>query len=144
MRTTPFRQTSLRSGVRSAGAAGWPFVFAATSIHASSQGRRITVERELGEGKLQKLEVDLPAVLAIQTGICPLTYAPPARRIKARQVRIEVVDPEQLGCPPDLLESYRTERIEEILTPSASHAAHILDGTPEEMAKFIIDKFKHK
>ena len=123
-------------------AMGAPFVFAATFIEVSQDRRSLRVERELGEGRLQTLEVDLPAVVAVQTGICPLTYAPAARKIKARQTRIEVVDAEQLGVTAENLAAYQREYIEEIIPPAVPSAAQMLEGKPEEMARFILDRIK--
>jgi electron transfer flavoprotein beta subunit len=121
---------------------GWPFVFAATAIELAEAGAWVKVQRELGEGRTQQLEVELPAVLAMQTGICPLTYAPPARRIKARQIRIEVVNPAQLGFSAEKLAACRRDSIDEIMPPSTSGAARVLEGSPDEMARFILDRIK--
>jgi electron transfer flavoprotein beta subunit len=121
---------------------GWPFVFAATAIEAAQAGTWVNVERELGEGRIQQLEVELPAVLGMQTGICPLTYAPPARRIKARQTRIEVVNATQLGFTAESLAACRRESIDEIMPPSTSRAARMLEGSADDMARFILDRIK--
>ena len=121
---------------------GWPFVFAATAVESAQAGTWVNVERELGEGRIQQLEVELPAVLAMQTGVCPLTYAPPARRIKARQMRIEVVNPGHLGFTAETLAACRRESIDEILSPSTTHAARMLEGSADEQARFILDRIK--
>lgn len=121
---------------------GWPFVFAVTSIEIGADSPTLIAQRELGEGRLQRLEVELPAVLAVQTGICPLTYAPPARRLRARQKAIEVLDPGQLGFPEEALKSYRRERIEEIMPPVAPQSAALLQGSPQELASFIMEKIR--
>ena len=123
-------------------ALGCPFAFAVTSIELPQEGSWVGVEKELGEGKLQRLEMDLPVVLGVQTGICPLTYAPPVRRLKARQKSIEVWDPGKLGVTPEILETYRRERIEEIIPPVVSQSAQILQGTSQEMATFLLDRIK--
>jgi electron transfer flavoprotein alpha/beta subunit len=121
---------------------GWPFVFAATAIEAAQAGSWVNVERELGEGRIQHLEVELPAVLGMQTGICPLTYAPPARRIKARQTRIEVVNATQLGLTAESLAACRRQSIDEIMPPSATGTARMLEGSADDMARFILDRIK--
>ena len=121
---------------------GRPFVFAVTSIEITADRPAVIVQRELGEGRLQRLEIQLPAVLAVQTGICPLTYAPPARRLRARQKALEVLDAEQLGFPEEVLMQYRRERIEEIMPPVVSQSAAMLQGSPQEVAAFIVDKIR--
>lgn len=121
---------------------GRPFIFAVTSIEIIADRGTVIVQRELGEGRLQRLEVQLPSVLAVQTGICPLTYAPPARRLRARQKALEVLDPEQLGFPAEILGRYRKERIEEIMPPVVSRSAAMLQGSPQELASFILDRIR--
>ncbi|MBI2359244.1 MAG: hypothetical protein HYV04_10130 [Deltaproteobacteria bacterium] len=121
---------------------GWPFVFAVTSLEIAVDRPTVIVQRELGEGRLQRLEVDLPSVLAVQTGICPLTYAPPARRLRARQRALEVLDPEQLGFSPELLERCRRERIEEIMPPVMARSATMLQGSPQEVAALLVDRIR--
>lgn len=125
-----------------AGTLGWPFIFAVTSIDIPTDRPTVIVQRELGEGRLQKLAVDLPAVLAVQTGICPLTYAPPARRLRARQKALEVLDPEQLSFPEEVLKGYRKEKIEGIMPPVVTQSATILRGSPHELATFILDRIR--
>ncbi len=121
---------------------GWPFVFAVTSLEITADRPAVIVQRELGEGRLQRLEVDLPSVLAVQTGICPLSYAPPARRLRARQRALEVLDPEQLGFSAEILKSYRRERIEKIMPPVASQSTVMLEGSPQEVATFLVEKIR--
>lgn len=121
---------------------GWPFVFAVTSIEILADGSAVIVQRELGEGRLQRLEVQLPSVLAVQTGICPLTYAPPARRLRARQKALDVLDPEQLGFPEETLKRYRREIIEEVVPPAVPQSAAMLQGSPQELAAFIVERIR--
>jgi electron transfer flavoprotein beta subunit len=121
---------------------GWPFIFAVTSIDIVAAERRLIVHRELGEGRLQRLQLQLPSVLAVQTGICPLSYAPPARRLRARQKTLEVLYPEQLGFSEEALNQCRKERIEEIMPPVASRSASMLEGSPQEIARFLADRIR--
>jgi electron transfer flavoprotein beta subunit len=121
---------------------GWPFIFAVTSIEIVPDRPTVTVQRELGEGRLQTLEVELPAVLAVQTGICPLMYAPPARRLKARQRAIEVLDAEQLGFSEEIREECRKEKIEEVMPPLVPQSAAMLEGSPQELAAFIVERIR--
>jgi len=123
-------------------ALGWPFVFAVTSFDMPGKEGWINLEREMGEGTKQKLEVELPCVLGVQTGICRLTYAPPARRLRAREKAIEVLNPADLGLSPEVLMEYRTEEIEEIEPPRVAGSAEILTGEPTEIAGLILAKIR--
>lgn len=121
---------------------GWPFVFALTSVDVPGEENSIRLEREVGAGTKQKLEVELPCVLGVQTGICRLTYAPPARRLRAREKMIEVFNPTQLGLSQEDLMEYRREEIEEIGPPTVSEFAEILAGEPAKVAGLILAKIR--
>lgn len=123
-------------------ALGWPFVFAVTSVDMPGNEGCINLEREVGEGTKQKLEVELPCVLGVQTGICRLTYAPPARRLRAREKGIEVLNPVELGLSQEDLLEYRREEIKEIGPPAVSESAEILAGQPAEVAALILAKIR--
>ena len=63
------------------------------------QGGKALVHRELEGGLIDVTEVDLPAVLTIQTGINEPRYATLRAIKQAEQQEIEVVEPGDLGAP---------------------------------------------
>src|SRR5579872_884584 len=63
-------------------------------------GPAIKVKRELEDGWFQMIEMPLPAVLTIQSGINKLRYATLMGIKKAKTKEIKRVTPAELGAPP--------------------------------------------
>jgi electron transfer flavoprotein beta subunit len=90
---------------------------------------RATVNRELEGGLVEVVEVDLPALLTIQTGISQPRYANLRAIKQAEQREIPVVEPAG-GAEP----AYRVRRM---FTPPKGEGAEILRGSPAEIAQRI-------
>jgi electron transfer flavoprotein beta subunit len=88
-----------------------------------------TVHRELEGGLIDVVEVDLPAVLTIQTGINAPRYATLRAIKQAEQKDIEVREPGDLGEP-----AYRVRRM---FVPPKGEGAEMLDGSPTDVAQRI-------
>jgi electron transfer flavoprotein beta subunit len=88
------------------------------------QGGKAVVHRELEGGLIDVTEVDLPAVLTIQTGINEPRYATLRAIKQAEQQEIEVVEPGDLGEP--------AARVRRMFVPPKGEGAEPLgDGAPE-------------
>ncbi len=61
-----------------------PFAYAVTRI-AEVRSHAIVVDRELGGGRQQTLEITMPTLLAVQPGNDPLSYAPAAKLVQVRR-----------------------------------------------------------
>jgi electron transfer flavoprotein beta subunit len=61
-----------------------PFAYAVTKI-AEVRSYAILIDRELGGGRKQTLEITMPALLAVQPGNDPLSYAPAAKLVQVRR-----------------------------------------------------------
>ncbi len=90
---------------------------------------RATVHRELEGGLVDVVDVDLPALLTIQTGINQPRYANLRAIKQAEQQEIAVVEPAGGGEP-----AYRVRRM---FTPQKGEGAEILSGGPAEIARRI-------
>jgi electron transfer flavoprotein beta subunit len=90
---------------------------------------RATVDRELEGGLVDVVEVDLPALLTIQTGINQPRYATLRAIKQAEQQEIAVVEPAG-GAEP----AYRVRRM---FSPPKGEGAEILQGGPAEIAQRI-------
>jgi electron transfer flavoprotein beta subunit len=88
-----------------------------------------TVHRELEGGLMDVTEVDLPALLTIQTGINEPRYATLRAIKQAEQKEIEVREPGDLGEP-----AYRVRRM---FVPPKGEGAEMLDGSPADVAQRI-------
>lgn len=97
---------------------------------------RAVANRELEGGLVDVTEVDLPALLTIQTGINEPRYATLRAIKQAEQKEIEVVEPEDLGEP-----AYRVRRM---FVPPKGEGAEMLNGSPENIAQRIAEIIKER
>ena len=88
-----------------------------------------TVHRELEGGLLDVVEVDVPCVLTIQTGINEPRYATLRAIKQAEQKPIEEREPGELGAP--------AARVRRMFVPPRGEGAEMLDGEPAAIAKRI-------
>ena len=110
----------------------------ATIIMAvETAGAGILVKRELEDGWFQHVEMPLPAVLTIQSGINKLRYATLMGIKKAKTKEIKRVTAAELGgaaAPCSL--------IERVYLPHRTKQTQILEGSPREAAAKLVEKLK--
>ena len=105
----------------------------------------VRVNRELEGGLEQVLEMKLPAVIAVQTGINEPRYVSMMAIRKASQKEIKVIDLVNLGLSEkDVGKSGSWINIEEMFIPPMEKEADFLIGSPEEIATKMIKIFKDK
>jgi electron transfer flavoprotein beta subunit len=126
-----------QTGVLLAEIIGWPHGTIIMSIEKSEGG--IRVKRELEAGFFQHMEMTLPAVLTIQSGINKLRYATligikQAKNKPLRKVAYAEVQP-ALGA--------NLQKIEKLYVPQKQKKTEMLDGSPAEIAKKLVDKLKN-
>jgi electron transfer flavoprotein beta subunit len=97
----------------------------------------IRVKRELENGWFQNVEMPLPAVLTIQSGINKLRYATLMGIKKAKTKEVKQLSVGDLG-----VSSTPTAVIERIYMPQRSKQTQILDGTAKEAAAKLVEKLK--
>ncbi len=103
-------------------------------------GGGIRVKRELEAGFFQFVDMPLPAVLTIQSGINKLRYATligikQARTKPMRKVTLAEVQPVLGG---------NLQKIEKLYVPRKSKNTEFLEGPPAEIAKRLVDKLKNE
>jgi electron transfer flavoprotein beta subunit len=103
------------------------------------QGDRLRVKRELEAGWFQWVELPLPSLLTIQSGINKVRYATLKGIMAAKKKEIATITRESLGVAND-----PTQRIERIYVPSKIKKTEFLTGTPKEVAAKLIEKLKHE
>jgi electron transfer flavoprotein beta subunit len=97
----------------------------------------IRVKRELENGWFQHVEMPLPAVLTIQSGITKLRYATLMGIKKAKSKEVKRLTVAELGVA---LQS--TVTIDRVYAPQKSKQTQILDGSPKEAAAKLVEKLK--
>ncbi|HWY49018.1 MAG TPA: electron transfer flavoprotein subunit beta/FixA family protein [Bryobacteraceae bacterium] len=97
----------------------------------------IRVKRELEDGWFQNVEMPLPAVLTIQSGINKLRYATLMGIKKAKTKEIKKVTTGELGVA-----ATPTAVIERIYLPQRTKQTQMLEGTAKEAAAKLVEKLK--
>src|SRR5438067_9237134 len=127
-----------QTGVILAELLGWPHATIIMQIEKTDAG--IRVKRELEAGYFQFVNMPLPAVLTIQSGINKLRYATligikqaknkPLRKVAAAEVQ------GALGA--------NLQKIEKLYVPQKTKKTEVLDGPAGEIAKKIVEKLKNE
>ncbi len=97
----------------------------------------VRVKRELENGWFQYVELPLPAVLTIQSGISKLRYATLMGIKKAKTKEVKRLTAAGLGVPLQA-----TIAIDRVYPPEKSKQTQILDGSPKEAAAKLVEKLK--
>ncbi len=97
----------------------------------------IRVKRELEDGWFQHVDMPLPAVLTIQSGINKLRYATLMGIKKAKNKEIKKLTPSELGVA-----AAPTATIEKVYLPLRSKQTLMLNGTAKEAAAKLVEKLR--
>ena len=97
----------------------------------------IRVKRELEAGWFQWVEMPLPALLTIQSGINKVRYATLMGIKKAKTKELKRLQPAELGVA---LEPRQTVR--RVYVPQKSKQTQFLEGGPKEAAAKLVEKLK--
>jgi len=127
-----------QTGVILAELMGWPHATIIMQIEKSDSGVR--VKRELEAGYFQFVDMPIPAVLTIQSGINKLRYATligikQAKNKPLRKVTLAEVQP-AIGS--------NLQKIERIYIPQKTKKTEYLEGPPGEIAKQLVDKLRNE
>lgn len=126
-----------QTGVLLAELLGLPHATIIMSIEARSDHLR--VKRELEAGWFQWVELPLPAVLTIQSGINKPRYATLKGIMAAKKKEIANVARESLG-----VESAPTQKVERIYVPQKTKKTQFITGSPKEIAAKLVEKLQHE
>jgi electron transfer flavoprotein beta subunit len=125
------------TGVALAGHLGLSRVAVVTRIELD--GTTATVERELEDGLVEILHIELPALLTIQTGINEPRYAT-LRAIKRASdkplVRLSLAD---VGLDPAVVASARGSHRRRLAHPDRGQGAEMMDGPATDVAARILE-----
>jgi electron transfer flavoprotein beta subunit len=103
------------------------------------QGDHLRLKRELEAGWFQWVELPLPSVLTIQSGINKVRYATLKGIMAAKKKEITTITRESLGVVHEA-----TQLIERIYVPVRTKKTEFLTGTPKEVAAKLLEKLKHE
>src|SRR5437899_6668043 len=97
----------------------------------------IRVKRELEDGWFQHVEMPLPALLTIQSGITKLRYATLMGIKKAKTKEIKRLTVAELGAP-----GAASIEMSRIYVPGRAKQAQIFEGNPKDVAARLVEKLK--
>ena len=120
------------TGPALAGVLGRPCVTAASKVAVA--GNVATVHSERDGGVIQILEVDLPAVVTVQTGLNTPRAGSFKQLMLAKKTSIVVIDPGAIASSATVMKMREA--------PAANERAKMLIGTPAEIAGRIISLVK--
>lgn len=102
---------------------------------------KVKAHRELEGGLSEVVEITLPAVLTIQTGINEPRYAP-IRGVRAAQKKeLKVLNLDDLGLDAgEVNEDSSLVELEKLYVPEVTSRAEIIEGEPEEKAEILANK----
>ena len=104
-------------------------------VNVSDDG--IQVKRELEAGWFQNIEMPLPALLTIQSGINKLRYATLMGIKKAKRKPLDRYTAQDLSVVPEV-----SQTVERLYTPLKTKETQFLEGSPREAAEKLAEKLK--
>ncbi|HEV2961868.1 MAG TPA: electron transfer flavoprotein subunit beta/FixA family protein, partial [Candidatus Angelobacter sp.] len=127
-----------QTGVLMAELLGWPHATIIMEIQKDGSG--IRVKRELESGFFQHVTIPLPSVLTIQSGINKLRYATllGIKQAKNKPLRKVSLDEVKAGLGANL------QKIEKLYIPQKSKKTEMLEGSPAEVAKKLVEKLRNE
>jgi electron transfer flavoprotein beta subunit len=102
----------------------------------------IHVKRELEDGWSQLVEMPLPALLTIQSGISKLRYATLMGIKKAKTKQVRRVTAADLGVAGPEGAPAASVTIERLYIPERTRHAHLFEGDPREAAAQLVEKLR--
>ena len=125
-----------QTGVILAELLGVPHATIVMQVEKSDGG--IRVKRELEDGWFQHVDMPLPALLTIQSGISKLRYATLMGIKKAKSKEVRRVTAESLG----VVAGSSGIALERIYLPERTKHTQLFEGSPKEAAAKLVEKLK--
>jgi electron transfer flavoprotein beta subunit len=125
-----------QTGVIMAELLGVPHATIVMQVDKTDSG--IRVKRELEDGWFQHVDMPLPALLTIQSGISKLRYATLMGIKKAKTKEVRRVTADSLATAA----TASSVAIERIYLPERTKQTQLFEGTPKEAAAKLVEKLK--
>jgi electron transfer flavoprotein beta subunit len=127
-----------QTGVVLAELLGWSYATIIMQIEKTDNG--IRVKRELEAGYFQFVDMPLPAVLTIQSGINKLRYATliGIKQAKMKPMKKVTFDEVKATLGDNL------QKIEKLYIPQKTKKTEVIEGPPAEVAKKLVEKLRNE
>lgn len=106
------------------------------------EGGHLKVKRELEGGWFRWIEMPLPAVLTIQSGINKPRYATLKGIMAAKNKPLQKLTTQDLGFDADALKPRQI--ISRVYVPAKTAQSEFIEGSPKEIAERLVDKLKNE
>ncbi|MFQ5651795.1 MAG: electron transfer flavoprotein subunit beta/FixA family protein [bacterium] len=114
-------------------------------MEIQKQDQDIKVKRELESGWFQSVELPLPALLTIQSGINQIRYATIKGIMMAKKKEIRALTLSDLGLSEsDVDDSASSLNFHQIYVPQKTKQTQIFEGEAKEVATKLVDKLKNE
>jgi electron transfer flavoprotein beta subunit len=124
-----------------AGLLDWPFASAAVRLSLLDDST-LQVDRELENNEVQVVDLRLPAVVTVQTGMNTPRYASLKGIMAAKKKPLATLSLSDLGLQPADVEAKL--RTVSLAPPPKGKGAEILTGSPDEVAKALVSRIREK
>src|SRR5690242_1138481 len=111
-------------------------------MEIQAEGGHLKVKRELEGGWFQWIEMSLPAVLTIQSGINKPRYATLKGIMAAKNKPLQKLTAQDLGLDAEALKPRQI--ISRIYVPQKTVQIEFIEGSPKEIAARLVDKLKNE
>ena len=120
----------------------WPYASLVTRLEITDD-KKIKAGREIEGGNLEMLDIDLPCVLSIQTGINEPRYVGIRGIRKTASVEIPVHGAGDLGLSPESVgESGSKLKQLDYFEPDPGEGAEMLEGSADEIVEKLVELLK--
>src|SRR6185369_11280357 len=109
-------------------------------MQVDKQDGGIRVKRELEDGFFQFVDMPLPALLTIQSGINKLRYATLIGIKQAKNKPLKKVSFDEVKAAL----SDNLQKIEKLYIPQKTKKTEVLEGPPAEIAKKLVEKLRNE
>jgi electron transfer flavoprotein beta subunit len=111
-------------------------------MEIQAEGGGLKVKRELEGGWFQWIEMPLPAVLTIQSGINKPRYATLKGIMAAKNKPLQKLTAQDLGLDAEALKPRQV--ISRVYVPQKTARTEFVEGSPKEIAERLVDKLKNE
>lgn len=111
-------------------------------MEIQAEGDGLKVKRELEGGWFQWIEMPLPAVLTIQSGINKPRYATLKGIMAAKNKPLQKLAAADLGLDAEALKPRQV--ISRVYVPKKTAQTEFIEGSPKEIAERLVDKLKNE
>lgn len=108
------------------------------SLEFANDRKKIICQRELEAGLREKVELTLPALVTIQSGINIPRYASLSNVLRVKKLEIPAIPADQCGRAKE------SNMATKAYLPERSKLCEFLEGDPERVAEMLIDRIRSR